>query len=126
MTDNHFRKRVQPGRRRQRGVSLIEILIVLVILVLGILTIIRLYPSGFFSLESVGNSALADSMGSAAVQAQVQNSAGLPESIFPGTLLMQVPSDGNYDPDDPATLDNARVISNETITVPSHVHAAAH
>ncbi len=125
MTDSRSHSQCPPGRRRQRGVSLIEILIVLVILVVGILTIIRLYPSGFFSLESVGNSALADAMGAAAVQSQVQNSAGLPNSIFPGTLLVQQYTDADYDPDDPNTLDNARVISNETITVPSQSSGGA-
>ena len=55
-----------PRRRNRRGVSLIEILVVLAILVVGILAIIRLFPSGFFSIESVGNTALADTIGSAA------------------------------------------------------------
>lgn len=128
MIDSSFRQDRPSVRRRQRGVSLIEILIVLVILVVGILTIIRLYPSGFFSLESTGNSALADSIGSAAVQAQAQNSFGLPDSILPGPLdlsdrakysALVASQYADYDPDDPNMLDNARVVSNETITVPS-------
>ena len=111
-------------KRTRRGVSLIEVLVVLALLVLGILVIIRLYPSGFFSITSVGNAALADSLGQAAVQTQAQNTAGLPESILPVNsttkdLTLASTADASYDPDDPALLDNARVINNETITVPA-------
>ena len=111
-------------KRTRRGVSLIEVLVVLALLVLGILVIIRLYPSGFFSITSVGNAALADSLGQAAVQTQAQNTANLPESILPVNsttkdLTLASTADASYDPDDPALLDNARVINNETITVPA-------
>lgn len=111
-------------KRTRRGVSLIEVLVVLALLVLGILVIIRLYPSGFFSITSVGNAALADSLGQAAVQTQAQNVANLPESILPVNsttkdLTLASAADASYDPDDPALLDNARVINNETITVPA-------
>ena len=116
------------GRRRaRRGVSLIEVLVVLVLLVLGILIIVRLYPSGFFSINSIGDAALADSLGQAAAQSQVQGAASLPDSILPGTLTTLAHADGDYDPDfNPtvqpdysATLDNARVVTNETVTVPA-------
>ena len=116
---------IRPMRRRsRRGVSLIEILIVMVILVVGILTIIRLFPSGFFSVESVGNAALADSLGIAAIQEQTQNGAGLPDAILPGKMdALGNPTatltDGAYDPNDAQKLDNAHVVSNETLTVPS-------
>ena len=111
-------------KRTRRGVSLIEVLVVLALLVLGILVIVRLYPSGFFSITSVGNAALADSLGQAAVQTQAQNTAGLPESILPVNsttkdLTLASTADASYDPDDPTLLDNARVINNETITVPA-------
>ncbi len=125
MTDKASGKAIGTARRRaRRGVSLIEILIVLVILVVGILTIIRLFPSGFFSVESVGNAALADSLGIAAVQAQTQNAVGLPDAILPGSMDANgqptaTVSDGSYDPDKAQNLDNAHVIYNETLTVPS-------
>jgi len=111
-------------KRARRGVSLIEILVVLVLLVLGILIIVRLYPSGFFSITSVGNAALADSLGQAAVQSQAQNATGLPESILPVNtktkdLSPASAADASYDSDDPALLDKARVINNETITIPA-------
>jgi len=111
-------------KRARRGVSLIEVLVVLVLLVLGILIIVRLYPSGFFSITSVGNAALADSLGQAAVQTQAQNTAGLPDSILPVNsatkdLSPASAADASYDSDDPTLLDNARVINNETITVPA-------
>ena len=122
-------------KRAQCGVSLIEVLVVLVLLVLGILIIVRLYPSGFFSITSVGNAALADGLGQAAVQTQSQNTTGLPEAILPGPLNLsssgltpaQISQLSSYDPeynptvqpDYAATLNKARVISNETITVPA-------
>jgi len=118
-------------KRTRRGVSLIEVLVVLVLLVLGILVIVRLYPSGFFSINSVGNAALADSLGQAAVQTQAQNASGLPEAILPvpttNDLTPASVADASYDPefnpnvepDYSKTLDRARVISNETVTVPS-------
>lgn len=119
------------GRRRaQRGVSLLEILVVLVLLVLGILIIVRLFPSGFFSIESAGNAALADGLGSAALGAQTQDLGSLPDAILPVNTSDTPPSllpmsatiaaaNAGYNPDDPNLLDNARVVSNETITVPS-------
>ena len=129
MTDSKTgNKRGGHRRPRQRGVSLIEILIVLVILVVGILTIIRLFPSGFFSVESVGNAGLADSLGIAAVSAETQNGAGLPDAILPGSMDVNgqptvgplIPANiGAYDPDRAENLDNAHVIYNETMTVPS-------
>ena len=77
--------KIRAGHKKaRRGVSLIEVLVVLVILVVGILVIIRLYPSGFFSVQSVGNAAVADSLGSAALQAAQENLVGLPEAIQPG------------------------------------------
>ena len=114
-------------QRAQRGVSLIEVLVVLVILVTGILTIIRLFPSGFFSIQSTANAGLADSMGNAAIGAGAQNSSNLPDSILPDNLLMDdlasatmnAAAYANYDPDDPNNLENARVVSNETISVPT-------
>ena len=119
-------------KRTRRGVSLIEVLVVLVLLVLGILIIVRLYPSGFFSITSVGNAGLADSLGQAAVQSQSQDLTGLPEAILPvnsatNDLTPASAADADYDPDfNPTvepdyskTLDKARVISNETITVPA-------
>jgi len=113
------------GRRRaQRGVSLLEILVVLVLLVLGILIIVRLFPSGFFSIESAGNAALADGLGSAALGAQTQDLGSLPDAILPGGMDTNgrangTAADASYNPDDPNTLNNARTVQNETITVPS-------
>ena len=123
--------------RARRGVSLIEVLVVLVLLVLGILIIVRLYPSGFFSITSVGNAALADSLGQAAVQSQAQDTSGLPEAIVPGTLREYQATDPtslanqrkavSYDPEYNATvepdyakiLDTAKVVLNETVAIPA-------
>jgi len=129
MTDSQL-SRNSGCRRTRRGVSLLEILVVLVLLVLGILIIVRLFPSGFFSIQSAGNAALADSLGVAAIGAQSQDLNNLPDAILPPNMSNSPPSllpasmtdaaaNANYDPDNPNTLDNARVVSNETITVPS-------
>ena len=115
------------GKRTRRGVSLIEVLVVLVILVVGILTIIRLFPSGFFSIQSTGNAGLADSLGNAAIDLGAQASFSLPEAILPDNLLTDnlgaamnnAAAYSNYDPNDPNTLENARVVLNETVPVPS-------
>lgn len=125
----------QPKARR--GVSLIEVLVVLVILVTGILVIIRLYPSGFFSVQSVGNAAVADSLGVAELQAAQENLGSLPEAIQPGGASIggmdaygrptATASDASYDPDFNASqepdysviLNKARLIVNENITVPT-------
>ena len=136
MADSKIRAK-QAGRR---GVSLIEVLVVLVILVTGILVIIRLYPSGFFSVQSVGNAAVADSLGTAALQASQQNLGSLPEAIQPGGTNASFPGgmdtygrpvamavDGSYDPDFNSTaqpdysmtLNRARLVVNETTTVPT-------
>ncbi len=119
----------QSGRRQRtrRGVSLIEVLVVLVILVTGILTIIRLFPSGFFSIQSTGNAALANSLGGAAINLGIQNAGSLPEAIIPDNLALDdlasattnAAAYSNYDPDNPNNLENARVVLNETTTVPS-------
>ncbi len=124
----------------RRGVSLVEVLVVLVILVVGILVIIRLYPSGFFSVQSVGNAAVADSLGNAALQAAQENLGSLPEAIQPGGTNASFPggmdsygrpqataADASYDPefnssvqpDYSKTLDRARLVVNETTTVPT-------
>ena len=118
------------SRRTQRGVSLIEVLVVLVILVTGILTIIRLFPSGFFSIQSTANAGVADSLGVAAISAGAQSGSSLPEAILPDNLLTDdllsyttnAAAYANYDPDDPNNLENARVVSNETIIVPTEVN----
>ena len=115
------------GTRTRRGVSLIEVLVVLVILVVGILTIIRLFPSGFFSIQSTGNAGQADTLGTGALGLASQNAQSFPEAILADNLasddLLSAAANAsaysNYDPDDPNNLDNARVVSNETITVPS-------
>ena len=124
MNDSQFHN----GKRTRRGVSLIEVLVVLVILVVGILTIIRLFPSGFFSIQSTGNAGLADSLGNAAIDLGAQTASSLPEAILPGDNLLTLANSSvaamysNYDPEDPNTLNNARIVSNETITVPSVVN----
>ena len=130
-SQQHKGKRRNEARRRTpRGVSLIEVLVVLVILVTGILTIIRLFPSGFFSIQSTGNAALADGLGAAAIDLGAQSASSLPDAILPDDLnpadndtlaaaMTTSAAYSNYDPDDPNNLENARVVLNETVAVPT-------
>ena len=108
-------------------------MVVLVILVTGILTIIRLFPSGFFSIQSTGNAALADGLGAAAIDLGAQNASGLPEAILPDDLnpadndtlaaaMTTSAAYSNYDPDNPNNLENARAVFNETVAVPTAVN----
>jgi len=122
----------QSGKRQRtrRGVSLIEVLVVLVILVTGILTIIRLFPSGFFSIQSTGNAALANSLGGAAINLGELSTESLPDAILPDSLMVDDLASAvtnsaaysNYDPDNPNNLENARVVINETVSVPTAVN----
>ncbi len=110
-------------RRNRRGVSLIEILVVLAILVVGILAIIRLFPSGFFSIESVGNTALANTIGSAALGSQAQDVTGLPSAILANSLIESQYSSSDIStivPDFSQVLDYSRRVQDETTTVPAH------
>ena len=135
MDSQHYNgTRQQKDRQRaRRGVSLIEILVVLVILVTGILTIIRLFPSGFFSIQSTGNAALADGLGAAAIDLGAQSASSLPEAILPDDLnpadndtlpaaMTTSAAYSNYDPDNPNNLENARAVMNETVAVPTAIN----
>lgn len=102
------------GRARQRGISLLEVLVVLVILVFGIFSIIRIFPGGFFAIRSAENNTYADRLGHAVLQGLTKDSSALPEAILTGYMY----SDGS-DPDNALTLNNARYIQNEALTVPS-------
>ncbi len=51
-----------PGNRRQKGFSLVEVLVTVVILVIGIFAVARLFPYGFLSIQHTGNISIAQAM----------------------------------------------------------------
>ena len=124
---NNMRRR----HTRQRGTSLVEVLIVLVILVVGIFSIARLFPGGFFAVRSAENNTFADRLAQAQLETLKQNDAFLLDAVY-----MYTNSGGfipGVGPDDltgttaspyqgDATLNDvnkARYIQGETFNVPT-------
>ncbi|MBV9852445.1 MAG: prepilin-type N-terminal cleavage/methylation domain-containing protein, partial [Armatimonadetes bacterium] len=66
---------------RQRGTSLVEVLVVLVILVLGIFSIARLFPGGFIAVRNAENSTFADRLGQGQLEGLKQNNAFLLDAV---------------------------------------------
>jgi prepilin-type N-terminal cleavage/methylation domain-containing protein len=118
----------------QRGLTLIETLIVIVILLVGILSVMQLFPRGFGLVRSAGNSTIADQMAQQMLQT-VQTAQGRPQGVYTsyydtsGKLLFdpQVqPNDlSNYTGSTAAVnarmhdVDKTRYISNESFNVPA-------
>ena len=91
-------------RQRQRGTSLIEVLVVIVVFLVGILAIVQIFPFGLDSLRASRAISLANSLARSEVQRLQGNSAQLPEAIVPTRTLgtgFQVLEPGH----DPAILD---------------------
>lgn len=126
--------RVATVSAAQRGLTLIETLIVIVILLVGILSVMQLFPRGFGLVRSAQNSTIADQMAQQMLQA-VQTAQGRPEGVYTsyyssGGLLQfdpQVqPNDlSNYTGSTAAVnarmhdVDKSRYISNESFNVPA-------
>ncbi len=116
-------------QERQRGTSLIEVLVVLVILVVGILTIAQLFPGGFVALRSAQNSAFADRLANGMVETLRKNNVSLADAIYmytPGGFNPNVSPDdlSPYAPDAAYNdINKQRYISNETFTVPGSRNA---
>ncbi len=66
---------------RQRGFTLVEILVVTVILVLGIFTIVRVFPLGFNLLRTTEEYSAAKRLAQAEIERLKESSATLPEAI---------------------------------------------
>ncbi|MCX7993176.1 MAG: prepilin-type N-terminal cleavage/methylation domain-containing protein, partial [Fimbriimonadales bacterium] len=69
--------------RKQRGASLVEVLVVMGILAIGILAFIRLYPSGFLALKRSGQSDAATRLAQQEMERLKSRAANLPRMIAP-------------------------------------------
>lgn len=70
-------------RLNQRGISLIEILVVLVLLLVGILSVIRLFPPGFLINKNMEAATEGTRLAKQAIDWWTNNAANLPDAIVP-------------------------------------------
>lgn len=73
--------------RRQRGTSLIELLVVMVILLIGILGVVQVFPGGFGILRDRARASEATQLARAQIDLLKSRSEQLPEMIIPVTYL---------------------------------------
>ncbi|OYT72043.1 MAG: hypothetical protein CFK48_03480 [Armatimonadetes bacterium CP1_7O] len=97
--------------RKQRGASLVEVLVVIGILAIGILAFIRLYPSGFLALKRSGQSEAAARLAQQEMERLKSRAENLPRLIAPisydfstGDPVLFI--DPNIDPNDLGTQPN--------------------
>ena len=118
----------------QRGLSIVEILVVIIILLFGVLSIIKVYPAGFLAMHNSTNTGRADRMDYALLD-QAQADGSLPDGVYvtappaSGSSLVQfdptqVPTDlGNVlspsDGPNGNNINKARYIYNEKVTIPT-------
>ncbi|MGO8673067.1 MAG: prepilin-type N-terminal cleavage/methylation domain-containing protein, partial [Capsulimonadaceae bacterium] len=75
---------ISKSKNRQRGLTLIEILIVLIILVIGILYVIRLFPAGFAIQRESRNTTAASRFAQQAIE--VMTREGAPDGVYAGSV----------------------------------------
>lgn len=93
-------------KRTERGTSLVEVLVVIVILAIGIFALIRLFPSGFISLERSKEQAQATQLARQYLERMKGTPENIPVGIYPvvykistgNNLLLEV--DSTVRPDD--------------------------
>ena len=105
--------------RRQRGTSLIEIMVVLVVLLIGLFMALRIFPAGFGIIRANGNRSLATRLAEQQMSQMRSDVANLPSGVLftypdPKNNFIQTPYSGvdpdcliafdptNFDPTDPA------------------------
>ncbi len=69
--------------KNNRGTSLVEVLVVMVVLLLGIMTIVRLYPTGFQSVRHAESITFANRLAQYELERWKNNSANLPDGVLP-------------------------------------------
>jgi len=119
------------GFKLQRGLSIVEILVVIVILLFGVLSIIKVYPTGFLVMHNASNAGLAVRMDSALLD-QAQADGSMPDAVY---VTSPTASIGTFDPTKVPTdlanmpggpnqpsgndIDKARYIYNEKVSIPT-------
>ncbi len=83
--------RRQPRFLGSRGISLIEVLVVMVVLTIGILTVVRLFPVGFFVNKQTEARTLASRLASQELSRYSTAQATLMDAVLP-TVIVQDPS----------------------------------
>ena len=69
--------------RKDRGTSLIEVLVVIVIFLIGILAVAQIFPGGFKILRNTNNLTISDALGRGMGEQLSANADQLPDAILP-------------------------------------------
>ena len=73
---------VLTAKRRQKGTSLVEILVVIVIFLIGILAVVQVFPRGFRILLTSRNNSMATALGRAEVERLKERPDLLPDQVL--------------------------------------------
>lgn len=102
--------------------SLIEILAALAVFVIGILSVVRIFPGGFFAVRSSEELTLANRLGQAELERWKANAANLPAGIFAWDAANNV-IDTTLDPDnlDNGDVNKFRQVYEEAVKIPTPI-----
>jgi len=116
------RTSIRNSMKFQYGLSLVEILIVIIILVFGVLSIIKIYPTGFLVMRNTSNISRADRLESAMLSS-LSVGSNIPDAIYYPNVLQSSSASPTfnltYDPSNALNLNYGTYISNQPFTVPS-------
>lgn len=83
-------------RAPQRGISLIEVLVVMVVLTIGILSVVRLFPTGFFVNKQTEARTLSARLASQELNRYAAASATLMDAVLPTVIVQDANSPTGY------------------------------
>ncbi len=81
---------------RERGISLIEVLVVIVILTIGIFSVVRLFPAGFFINKQTESRTLAARLASQETNRYTTAAANLMDAVLPTVIVADANSPTGY------------------------------
>lgn len=81
---------------RQRGISLIEVLVVMVVLTIGILSVVRLFPAGFFVNKQTESRTLSARLASQELNRYAAAAATLMDAVLPTVIVQDGASPTGY------------------------------
>lgn len=84
------------GRGRRSGISLIEVLVVMVVLAVGILSVVRLFPGGFFINKQTEARTLAARLAAQELNRYSTIQANLMDAVLPTTIIQDPTSPTGY------------------------------